>query len=923
MMADAIDRLPLPLDTFLGREAEMAEVAALVEPGRLVTVTGPAGVGKTRLAVESARRLAAAFPDGAEFVALAGTTDAALVAQSVAAALSVGEQPGRHLAATLAERLRQSHLLMVLDNCEHVATGVADLLGGLLGASPGLAVMATSREPLGVEGETVWPLAPLEVPDSSDDANEVGASAAVRLFCERAASTASGFVLTAANAAAVAEVCRRLDGVPLAIELAAARVAVLSPAEIAARLGDPFGLLVGGGRGGPARHQSLQLALDWSHDLCSGPERAVLRRLSVFAGGAALDAAAEVCAGPELGKQQVCEILESLVDKSLVAADATGPHGRYRMLETVRHYARDRLDDAGESSAVQSHHARWFMVVAQSAEPYLIGADQAGWLRRLTLEHANLGAALDWALSNGDAQLALRLAAALALWWRVRGSFSEGRTYLEAALVLGLDADAGLRAKAAWGAALMAVMLGDRAGASALAGEALELYQGLGDTYGWARSLLVLANCDVFQDPLRSQPVLEQSVALARDAGDDWCLAHALGLGALSHRNQGEPIAARSLAEESVAVARGSQDAQGLRIGLILLGGIAFYVGDLDLAEAALVEGLAVTGDLGEIYGAAAALLGLGEVALARGDHERARRMLEEGRVKAQAAGTLELVVDAIVLQAQLARAVNDLAGGLRLYNEAFSIAAQAGSSSGVVLRGLGEMAFDLGDRHGAARLFNDALVTAQVRNDHQHEAAALFDLADLARAGGDHGRSVMMHHEALSLRRRIGDQLGLVDSLEALGGLAAHTGSRKAPYAARLLGAADALRQAHGYARSLRRDRYDADVATLRDAMGAAELEAAWAEGARFSAAQAVAYAVRGRRTPGRPRSGIAGLTRAEREVAALAAAGLSNTEIAARLRIDPEMVKRRLTGVFRKLGIRSRVDLVRAWLPGPTTPL
>ena len=907
-------RLPLALDSFVGRAAEQAEVASMLGRSRLVTVVGPAGVGKTRLALETASALAPGYPHGAVFVALAGPSGPSLVPQAVASALGVGERPGRDLTVTLSDYLRSRRLLLVLDNCEHVAAKAAALVEGLLRSCGGLSVLATSQEALGVAGEQVWALAPLGVPASEDDTEE---SPAVRLFCERAAAIRPDFALNAEVAPAVAEICRRLDGVALAIELAAARVAVLSPAEIAARLADRLALLAGGGRGGPARHQSLRAAIDWSHDLCSGPEQALLRRLSVFAGGATLAAASTVCAGGELAGAPMLDTLSGLVAKSLVAADTIRAETRYRLLETLRLYAGERLEGSGEAAEVQGRHARWFAVVAEEAEPGLTGADQRRWLERLGVEQDNLRAALDWALEHREAVVALRLAGALTLWWRVRGSFSEARTYLVAALALAGEVPAGLRAKAAWGAALMAVMIGDPVGALALAEEALDLYRGLGDTAGWARSLLVAANCHALLGaPVAAQPLLEQSVALARDAGDDWCLAHALALGALSHRSQGEPAAARALADEAVSVARRSRDAQGLRIGLILLGEIALGHGDLDAAEVALGEAMAVTADLGETYGTAGALVGLAEVALTRGDHDRALGLLEEGEQGARAAGTPNLVVDALYLRARLAQDNDDLAAARRLYDEAVLVAAEAGGYCAAALRGLGEVAWAEDDTGAAGRLFDEALERARAAADHREVAAVLADIADLAHAAGDHGRAVALHHEVLALRRRAADTRGLVESIESLGSLGVDSGRRRADGAARLLGAAEALRQAHGYVpTSAQRRRREHDLARLRLSLDPGELEGAWAQGTDFSIQQAVSYATKGRGSRNRPAVGWSSLTKTEREVAELAAGGLSNAEIADQLKIATGTVKGHLKRVFAKLDISSRIDLARNW--------
>ena len=912
---DTARRLPMALDALVGREGELTELTSLLACRRLVTVTGSAGVGKTRLALEAATTVATGYSDGAVWVSLAGTTGNQ-VARAVAWALSVGEGPQGAVTSMLAGHLRNARLLLLVDNCEHVAAETAELVDSLLRDCSGVTVLATSRQALDVAGETVWPLAPLATPDAGDDVFGMEASPAVRLFCERARSIRPGFSLTAENAAAVAEICRRLDGVALAIELAAARVAVLAPAQIAARLADRFGLLNRGNRASPGRHRSLRAALDWSHQLCSAPEQALLRRLSVFAGGATLEAAAAVCTGGELASEQVFDTLAALVTKSLLVVQTAGPISRYFMLESVSDYAGECMAAVGEAAAVRTRHARWFAALAESAESGLTGPDQAAWLERLSAEYGNLGAALDWAVAHDEAVLALRLAGALVLWWRVRGSFREGRAYLHAALGIDGGAATGLRAKAAWGAALMGVMMGDTVTASAQAEEALGLYRGLGDARGASRSLLVLANCRLLSGAaLAAQPLLEQSVALAYEVDDDWCLAHALALGALSHRAQGEPAPARALAEKAVAVARRSGDAQGLRIGLSLLGELALGQGDLTTAEAALAEALVLTRALDETYGVAVALVGLGEVSLARGDYPAALGLLDEALARAEASGAPGLVADALCVTGRLDRAQHDLAAAATHYDQAVSVTAEANGTCGPALRGIGEVAAARGDLLLAGQLFEQALGLARTSDRPREIAAVLADVADLARAAGSHKRCLELHHEALAIRGRIGDNLGVIQSLEALGGLASVSSRRHGPHAARLLGAASSFRTALGYSRSpAEQHRFESDLATLCECLGDDVLRAALAQGADLSIEEAVASATKGPGR-GRPTSGLASLTKAEWDVAALAAAGLTNSQIAERLFIGTMTPKAHLRSVFAKLRISSRVELARMW--------
>lgn len=905
-------RLPLSVDRFVAREVEVAEVVSLLRHRPLVTVAGGAGVGKTRLALEVANAVASDFSDGVVFVPLASIGRPGGVPQALADALGLDAQLDPATAVT--DHLRPARLLVVLDNCEHLGAEVAGTAAALLAACPHLGILATSQVPLAAAGETVWTLGPLVVPAAGAGAAEVEAAPAVQLFCERAAAAHARFALTPEVAPAVAEICRRLDGVPLALELAAPWVRALAPEEIAAHLADRFALLSRGNRAAAARHQSLRAALDWSYELCSATEQAVLRRLAAFAGGATLPALRDVCSDARTDAGTVAGALPSLVARSLVSVDTSGSEPRYRMLETVRHYAADRLREAGEEATVRERHARWCLGLAEAAEPQLTGADQRVWLARLHAEHENLRAALDWTIADDQDQTALRLAGALALFWRMRGHFDEGRRYLDAALVAARWAPDEARAKADWGLGLALTMLGDHARAVPVLHEALYHYRQLGDTAGQARALLVLANCAIFTAPANALPLLERSVALAREAGDEWCAAHALAMGGLAHVNRGEPSAARPLVTEAVGAARRAGDAQGLRIGLALLGRVARRQGDYAAAEAALEESLALTRELGEHYGVAVATIDLGAVALARGDHEQAGRMLAEAEASARSSGSSGLQIETLVLQGRLAQAEGDADRARRLFEAAVDAGARAGYRCALSSRGLGEVAAAGGDEAGATRFLEEALALARDSVDPAEEAAATHALAELARARGDHLRAATLHHSALRLRREVGDRHGLVDSVEALGGLAAGTSRRRGAQAARLLGAAERLRHEHGWARTAtQRRRYEADVAALRRLHGADAVDAMLARGATLTLTKAASAAARVGRTSARPTTGPASLTAAERKVAALAARGLSNGEIAEQLFMSVGAAKGHLRRIFAKLGITSRVQLVR----------
>ncbi|HET9927212.1 MAG TPA: BTAD domain-containing putative transcriptional regulator, partial [Rubrobacter sp.] len=440
LLGPSPNNLPASLTSFVGREEALLEIKRLLSMTRLLTLTGAGGAGKTRLALEVARDLLGAYPEGVWLVELAPLSDPALTRQAVAAALGVREQPGRPLTDTLTDHLRRKDLLLVLDNCEHLVDAAAHLAADLLESCPKLRILATSREPLGVPGEAVWTVPPLSLPDAGRATSFEGlmGTEAVRLFLDRARSRLPGFELGEENAVAVGRICRKLEGIPLAIELAAARMGALAVEQVAQRLEDSLKLLAGGNRIADPRQQTLRATLNWSHELLSEAERKLFGRLSVFAGGWTLETAEEVCSGEGIERDDVADLLSKLVDKSLVMAGA-GAQGalRYRMLEPVRQYARERVEESGEAGALLRRHAALFLALAEEAEPELRGPWQASWVKRLEQEWDNLRVAMVWLLAHDEPEGAARLGWALWLFWWVRGRFTEGRNWMEETLAKG------------------------------------------------------------------------------------------------------------------------------------------------------------------------------------------------------------------------------------------------------------------------------------------------------------------------------------------------------------------------------------------------------------------------------------------------------------------------------------------------------
>jgi predicted ATPase/DNA-binding CsgD family transcriptional regulator len=922
-LEDTPGGLPATFSSFIGRVQETAQVTTLLEAARLVTLTGPPGVGKTRLALRVASGLTHNFPDGSWFVELASLADPAIVPQAVASVLSLREQPGCSLTDTLIRHLRHRHVLLILDNCEHLIGACAKLADALLRTCPDLHILGTSREPLGITGEIAWSVPSLSVPLADASLPEtLLTSEAVRLFCDRAKATQQASVLTRTMAPAIGEICRRLDGIPLAIELAAARMGVLSPAQIAARLDDCFSLLTQGSRTAPSRHRTLLAALEWSHDLLTDAERMLFRRLSVFAGGCTLEAAEAVCATGDITREEVVDLLTQLVSKSLVRVETKGPSVRYRLLEIIRQYARDKLAEAGEEQTVRTAHAAWCAALAEQAEPELVGAAQAVWLERLEAEHANLRIALEASLTERQAELSLRLAGALSLFWLIRGHLSEGCTWLEQVLSASTQGPSLLRAKALWGFGLLSSMLGDFATALSAGEESLALARQAQDTQGRARALNLLGTMRTLADAVLARPLLEESIALARQAGDAWCLAGSLGMLGWAETFQGNFTVALTPLTECVALARQTGNKQGLEQGLLGLGYGALQMGAYERAEAALQEGLAVARELRDPFWTAVGVLYLGDLAGAQGDYAKARTLMEEGVGLARETGSHTLLGFALSFSGRAVLEAGDVLTARPLFEQALALPREMGHKGNIALAlfGLGRVSCALGDAPAALALLEEALTVAHESQDKLIIVQSLYELGRFNRLQGEHERAKALHHEALALQIQIGHTPGVAQSLEALAGLAAEQGHGE--YAARLFGAAHSLRDAIHYVRSpADQPDYDADVAQAREAMSSGDFDTAWAAGAALSQDEAVAYARRSRGPrPRRPAAGWASLTPAELDVVRLVAEGLTNAEIGERLFISRRTVQAHLSHVFAKLGISSRKELRSLPRTGPS---
>jgi predicted ATPase len=720
--------LPAQPTPLLGRDAELASLheRLTTSEARLITLTGPGGIGKTRLAVQAALDAVAAFPDGVWWVPLAAITDPVLVVQTIASAVGVGEVPGAPLLETLAEHLRSRHLLLLLDNLEQVIAA-APLIARLLETAPALRVLATSRAPLRVRAEQEVPVAPLVLPPERPGTVSLAtaqASTAVQLFVARAQAVKPGFALDESTAPTVATICRRLDGLPLAIELAAARIRILPPEQLLGRLDERLQLLTGGSRDLPARQQTLRATIAWSHGLLTPDEQILFARLAAFAGGCTYEAAEAVCAAAGELSVVVLDGLEALVEQSLLRqGDGADGEPRFTMLETIREYGLEQLAALPDAETVWWAHAEFFLKLAEEAKQYLAGPEQVVWLDRLGAEHDNFRAALGWLEHAINREPQLRLAVALWRYWWLRGHLTEGRGRLDRALTNTADLPLAIQAEAHRGAGILAESQGDYERATRLHEEALSGVSQLGDRPGIASSLTDLGIIARFQgDYGRATQLQEQALSIWRELNDEAGMTSSLyELGRLDLQ-RGDYMAADELLNQSLVLARASGDASALGPVLESLGTLAFYQEDYRRAAAWYEESLAVAREVGDALMIAHALTALGE---------------------------------AVHYQDDLARAEE-------LYQEALALHHELGETLGTALAldQLGKVALARNDTMTASTLLTESLVLRRDVGDKSAVIESLEALAELAGLRGDTARGVLLFGASEALRLTLGAPL-------------------------------------------------------------------------------------------------------------------------------------------------------------------
>jgi non-specific serine/threonine protein kinase len=690
--------LPAQLTSFVGRQTETGEVKRLLRGNRLVTLTGTGGCGKTRLALQVGADLLDAFPDGVWLVELAPLSDPALLPSTIARTLDVHEEPARPILTTLIDYLRARRLLLIVDNCEHLIAACAEISQTILQACPDVVILATSRETLGVGGEVAWRVPSLTLPADGaltagpDWATRAQTSEAVQLFLARARLADPGFDLTSENAPSVVRICTRLDGIPLAIEMAAARLSVLSVDQIAARLDDRFRLLTGGSRAALPRQQTLRAALDWSYNLLSERERRLLRRLSVFASGCSLEAVEAVCSGDGVAEVDVLDLLSRLIARSLVVVDKSGREPRYHLLETIRQYGHDRLVYAEEARATRDAHRDWFLAFAERAEPELIREHQIEWLDRLELEIDNLREALEWSIGREAPDIALRLVGALNWFWFARDYWSEAKAWAERALT-GPEAETrtDVRAKALDTLGNNAHFLRLWSTMAEAYEECRSIYQDMGNTNRLAWTLRQLGWPPYARGDLaQAESFFAQSLDLAHENGNVWVIAQAFeGLASVAWERRDYPTAQR-LHADSLAHFRLAGDVRAVGWALIFFGEILAERDDLRAAQEALSQGLVLLRKIRSKLRIVWALSDLGIVTWLAGDRARSVELLEESLSLVELTGVRWLTGPVLVARAFVARASGDHPLARQLLVKAVNVQLARDGEQGSSMYGLG-----------------------------------------------------------------------------------------------------------------------------------------------------------------------------------------------------------------------------------------
>jgi predicted ATPase len=880
-----VRNVPASLSSFVGREREIEEAEELLAAGRLVTLTGAGGCGKTRLALEVAVRKLEFFADGAWFVDLAPLSDPQLVGQTVVHALGVQGEPGRSALDTLEGYVAQRELLIVLDNCEHVINGCAVVTEHLLRAGPGVRVLATSRETLGLPGERIWRVPSLSLPEQGDSSDAIVGSESARLFLERARAARVGLVVSDEDIPVLAEIVTRLDGIPLALELAAARVGTLSLAQIAARLDDRFRLLSRGPRTALPRQKTLAGAIDWSYSLLSDLERTLFCRLSVFAGGFSLEAVEAVTTGGDLDSGDILDLVANLAAKSFIVVTGHDTSQRYQLLETMRAYAAGKLGGTIEQADLRDRHLAWFLDLAERAEPLLARSGRGRLMQALEADQENFRRALDRSIAAGAAGHGLRLAAALAPFWTSHGNWIEACGYFEQLLQLN-PGDLPQLGKALAAAGTMFLLRGDYPRSEELLERALTRARAAGDTGVLAQSLSGLGYIAFRRSRHdEAEALWTEALDAARRAGDNRVAATVLRSLAISAGAGGDQQRCARLLDEGLALASKAQDEQLRRLLLSSAAEMNLWMGRYGLARDQYFEALQLAGQIGDQAGRASLLADLGWISFLRGEYGEAQAQAAEAVSVAAAAGNKRVWAGGLRLMGEVSACRGAYDDARRLLGRSLELARQLGAPAEIAgalcaqacmaldqthfdeakqlveellalkpllhtMRRvgpgwvLGEVARAHGDLEQARAQYQSDLPWPETSPSPRPRALALRGLADVALAEGALPQAAALNARSLALRAQIDDSPGIANSLEGMAAAAAATdGYRRA---ARLLGAAQGLRAKLGAAYSPREERElsplrAAVVAKLGTDPGERELSA----GRQLSMAEAIELAL------------------------------------------------------------------------------
>jgi predicted ATPase/class 3 adenylate cyclase len=853
------NNLPVQLTSFIGRQKEMAELRELLirKETRLVTLTGPGGTGKTRLSLQIAADLLDNFPGGTWLIELAPVSDPDVIPKLIATVLDIHETEDSPLLSALIDYLRAKKALLILDNCEHVVEACAALVDKLLRGCPSLLILASSREIFGIGGEIAFRVPSLTTPDLHHlpAPADIIQTEAVRLFVERAQAASPNFCLSDENAADVTQIVRRLDGIPLAIELAAARVRYLTPAQIASRLDDAFRLLTGGSRAVLPRHQTLRALIDWSYNLLAAPEIALLRRLSVFSGSWTLEAAEAVCADPTgegekpgVTGPEVLDVLTQLADKSLVISISdSGRETRYRMMETIRQYAHEKLVESGESLSVRNQHLAYFLSLAEQAEPFLRSRQQVAWFDRLESMIENIRQAMEWGLEN-DVGAELRLAAALMWFWHIRWLASEGLQWLKQGLFNSgtgpgqskppVASPVRFKALLAWGALTSEHDRPDRA--IPVLEECLAFYQSLAPEgqSEVAKCYRFLATClHRKREHEKAEAFANRACSLYRELGDRFGRSESLLILA---SEQADPVEARKMFLQLLALKQEIGDVDGIAFTLQSLSRLAFAEGDYQNALTWLDESLERFREVGNSRLTTTDLQNKAAILWAKGDYDLADKWIGEALLICQERGDSYQSSLTLLRRGDISLSCGDLEIAGQSYTEALHLAQETGNRRmlGATLAALGKIDALAGRSAQAEERYLSALAT--VRENHFPPLVSLIQMQQgkLALSRGDLEQADRLLHESLQGTLAMNDWNQAAYRLEALATL----GVRRKEFslAARLLGAANAhFRLVENTLPQPEREQRSQDLALLRQELGEEQFSACWQAGETLSIEQ------------------------------------------------------------------------------------